>query len=330
MIINAIYPVHLNLPTGTHKPFMKENSKPTYINVCSNHPPAILKQIPNMIQKRISNLSSSKEIFLNDIKPYQDALINAGHKQNLEFSNETNTSNRTRTRKKDVTWYNPPFNASVTTNFAAKFLRLVDKHFVKGSPFNKIFNRNTIKVSYSCLPNLEQIISSHNKKVLRSSSTDNTVKKLCNCRNGSQDCPLQGNCLNSSLIYKAEVSANLPPNNNLSSQGIAKKAEYIGLASNTFKERYSNHQMSFRHERHQNSTGLSKYVWKLKRNNIPFSIQWSKITNAAPYNPVSNKCNLCTLEKVYILRSDHNFPLNLRTELISKCRHRDKFLLSKL
>ena len=33
-------------------------------------------------------------------------------------------------------------------------------------------------------------------------------------------------------------------------------------------------------------------------------------------------------EKALIFMSDHKFPLNKRSELLSKCRHREKFLLS--
>ena len=51
---------------------------------------------------------------------------------------------------------NPPFNINVATNVAKTFLTLIDKHFPKNRRLSKIFNRNTIKVSYSCLPNVKQ------------------------------------------------------------------------------------------------------------------------------------------------------------------------------
>ena len=38
-------------------------------------------------------------------------------------------------------------------------------------------------------------------------------------------------------------------------------------------------------------------------------------------------CNLCIAEKYYIICHPKEASLNKRTELISKCRHRDKFLL---
>ena len=38
-----------------------------------------------------------------------------------------------------------------------KFLSLIDRHFPAGSKLRKIFNSNTIKVSYSCMPNIGNI-----------------------------------------------------------------------------------------------------------------------------------------------------------------------------
>ena len=35
-------------------------------------------ELPRMIGKRVPNLSSSKEVFENESKPYQDALKQAG------------------------------------------------------------------------------------------------------------------------------------------------------------------------------------------------------------------------------------------------------------
>ena len=47
------------------------------------------------------------------------------------------------------------------------FLTLIDKHFPKNKRLSKIFNRNTIKVSYSCLPNVKQTISINNDRLLQ-------------------------------------------------------------------------------------------------------------------------------------------------------------------
>ena len=66
--------VTLNLNDGTHKPFHKPDDATSYIHIESNHPPSILKQIPITIEKRVSALSSNKEIFDDSKKYYEDAL----------------------------------------------------------------------------------------------------------------------------------------------------------------------------------------------------------------------------------------------------------------
>ena len=63
----------------------------------------------------------------------------------------------------------PPFSKNVSTNIGHRFLALVDKHFPKDHKLRKIFNRNTIKISYSCMNNTKQIIDNHNKRILNSS-----------------------------------------------------------------------------------------------------------------------------------------------------------------
>ena len=62
----------------------------------------------------------------------------------------------------------PPLNMiNVATNVAKTFLTLTDKHFSTDNSLSKIFNRNTIKVSYSCLPNVKQTISNNNHRLLQ-------------------------------------------------------------------------------------------------------------------------------------------------------------------
>ena len=49
--------VTLNLNSNKYWPFRKPNDQPLYLNVHSNHPPMVIKQIPAMIEKRISTNS---------------------------------------------------------------------------------------------------------------------------------------------------------------------------------------------------------------------------------------------------------------------------------
>ena len=103
------------------------------------------------------------------------------------------------------------------------------------------------------------------------------IYESCNCRQ-KNSCPLNGNCLQSSVIYQATVKRN---DNNTSET-------YIGLTENAFKTRYRNHTASFRHTKHRNSTELSKHVWSLKDNNIVYSISWRTISSSSSCNSSNN------------------------------------------
>ena len=47
------------------------------------------------------------------------------------------------------------------------FLKLIDKHFKHDNILHKIFNRKTLKISYSCTKNIFQIINNHNKEIIK-------------------------------------------------------------------------------------------------------------------------------------------------------------------
>ena len=82
-------------------------------------------------------------------------------------------------RKHNIIWFNPPFSQNVETKIGNHLLALVDLHFPVNHKLHKIFNRNSIKVSYSCMRNLKSIISSHNHKILQSQRSIST--KTYNC-----------------------------------------------------------------------------------------------------------------------------------------------------
>ena len=56
-----------------------------------------------------------------------------------------------------------------------------------------------------------------------------------------------------------------------------------------------------------------------------FHIEWRIIGHAPAYNPITRKCSLCTIEKLYIAEHINENLLNKRDELVSKCRHRRKY-----
>ena len=139
----------------------------------------------------------------------------------------------------------------------------------------------------------------------------------CNC-NDKPNCPLDGQCQTDHLIYQATVT---PENENSENS--------IGLTARTFKERWDEHKTSFRHERYAQETTLSGYIWKLKKENKNFNISWKIVCRASPFSPVTGQCNLCTIEKWFIIFKPEMASLNSRNELGSHCRHKQSMLLDK-
>ena len=82
--------VTLNLTDGTRKPYRKPNDESMYIHKRSNHPPNIIKQIPLSIDKRLSNLSSNKEIFDEAAEYYEKVLNKCAYKHKLTYLGQFN------------------------------------------------------------------------------------------------------------------------------------------------------------------------------------------------------------------------------------------------
>ena len=78
--------VTFDLYNNLYKSYRKPNNKPIYINKQSNNPPNFLKQLPKSIAKRISDTSSSKDIFDKSISIYQNALKGGGFKEELKYT----------------------------------------------------------------------------------------------------------------------------------------------------------------------------------------------------------------------------------------------------
>ena len=103
---------------------------------------------------------------------------------------------------------------------------------------------------------------------------------------------------------------------------------YVGSTAQKFKKRYYKHRSSFQNPKYEHDTELSKHIWKLKRENKTYRIKWKVIDRAAPYNPVTKRCNLCNKEKFYIVYKRSMATLNKRKEIYTVCRHRVKTLLA--
>ena len=162
--------VRLNLNEQTYEPYRKPNNEPVYINEQSNYPPNIITDIPKAISKRLTNISCNKNVFDRNVDIYQTALKNSGFDGKVTYNDQSEQgnnvnieeANQARKRKCAIIWYNLACSMNVKTNIGRIFFKLLQKHFPTTHPMYTIFNKNKIKISYCCFPNMGSIISSHN------------------------------------------------------------------------------------------------------------------------------------------------------------------------
>ena len=269
--------------------------------------------IPKIISKRLTNISCNKNVFDNNVDLYQAALKNNGLdgiitcNDQSEQPNNVNIeeANQARKRKRAIIWYKPPYSMNVKTNIGKTFFKLLQKHFPPTHPMYTIFNKNKIKISYSCFPNMGSIISLHNKHILNSNNTEYG----CNCNNRDK-CPLANKCLIPRTIYGADVTNNKTDESKY----------YYGISDALFKERYENHKTSFNHRSHLTPSDLFKYYGKLVDNAAVPTIKFS-IAKHVKRNTFINNSSICLIEKDFIIINlDDANMLNKRSEFISQSR----------
>ena len=117
-IVN-FFDVTLDLSNNSYKPFIKTNQNPTYINVNSNHPKNIIRQIPKAVNLRIVKLYANEKIFKESSKRYINALKNSEFNEEFRYLNENitneitkennNYDQKNKNRKRKIIWFNPPF-----------------------------------------------------------------------------------------------------------------------------------------------------------------------------------------------------------------------------
>ena len=259
--------VTFNLTDGSYRPYRKPNDETYYMHIQSDYPPSITKQLPRSIEKCLSQLSSSKDIFYETTPYYEQRLASCGYNEKLTYQkkgeNNENNKNIEKNRKRNIIWFNPPYSKSLKTNIGKYFFRLLNKNCPPGHKLYKIFNKNTLKLSDSCMPNLKAKIDGHNKKILENTPPPKT--KLCNCLK-KENCPMREGCLTENVLYYARISCD---------NKTYKPKLYKGICVTTFKKRYANHKKSFNAEKNKNDTKLSTEYWKLANKNLHPQISWS-------------------------------------------------------
>ena len=308
LAITDFLDVTFDFKSGTYYPCRKQNNEILYIHKQSNHPPSIIKQIPSMITKQVSDISCDSDHFNKSATDYNTALKKSGFNENIKYSP---SQPKQRNRKRQIIWFNPPYSVNVKTNVGKLFMRLIGKHFPRHHKFHKLFNHNNVKLNYSCMPSMKNVIQKHNSKIMEDPKPTND--QSCSCRQKS-DYLLNQNCLSECLVYNAVVNTSTTKH-------------YYGTCEKSFKERYKNHTSSFRNKSRQKSTEFSNDIWELKENGKNYTIDCLIAMKAHPYICGTRKCDLCLCGKLLIARANSAVSLNKHDEVVSKCRHMNKFTL---
>jgi hypothetical protein len=299
--------VILDLRKDEFRPFRKNNASTVYINNGSNHPGYIRSSLPEMTRKRISGLSKHQEGYDRCRAVYDEALTASGFSKMGAFESNDSKKGKRKQRRRNVLFFHPPYCASVTTKVGKSFLRLVDKHFPPNHQLSAICNRNTLKVSYSVLPNVKAHLQRHNSKVL-SPTTDERPMRLCNCK--KRACPVDQQCLTKGVVYKATVTT------------CDAVKEYIGSSCDEFKSRYRNHISSFNRPSQRRATALAGYIHDLKDAGTTYDIKWEFLyKHGVNTRSVGRCCGVCNLERLSIALADKRRSLNKRSDMTSKCQH---------
>ena len=72
-------PLAYGLSTGKFFPFRKSNYQPLYINAKSNHPPTILRDLPNKTNKRLTEYEKAKPL-------HETALNESDYKTTMTYT----------------------------------------------------------------------------------------------------------------------------------------------------------------------------------------------------------------------------------------------------
>ena len=127
-----------------------------------NHSQSIMiNQISSMTNERISGDSYYKNHFDKALPDYNIALKNSGFTDNVIY---IPSQSKRKCRKKQVIWFNPDMMLMCKLG-GEMFMRLADKHFPSHHKYYRLFNRNNIKLSYSCIPSVNNVIRKHLSKI---------------------------------------------------------------------------------------------------------------------------------------------------------------------
>lgn len=175
-------------------------------------------------------------------------------------------------RSRKTIWFSPPYSRIFKTNIFKKLLQLIRKNFNKNPKLNRTFNKNTLKLSYCSIPNICSVVKQQNERIwndeAKSHATNYRVK---------DNFPLNGKCLDTCIIYKANVITD------------TKNFTYFGACEGNLKTTTTTTRSGS-----ENDTELSKLILNLNDNSKILSIEYKTVS----YKCGSQGCKFCLSEKV--------------------------------
>ena len=238
----------------------------------------------------------------------EDALKKSGFKDDFKYTK--NQRQKPKNRSRNIIWFNPLFNKAVSTNIAKVFLQLINRHFPKSHRLHKIFNRNTVKVTYSCMQNMSKTYKRHNSKI---TSTPCNQLTLFNCQ-VKGECSMDGKCQTMDTVYNCCVTS---PSNKKSTLGWQKENGSKGIIT------IKSHSII-------NNIHMRRHFKVIREtSNVTPNLKWSIVKYTTPYSNISKKCLFCFYEILVIIAYPRQRKLlNNRSELFCRCCH--IYILEKL
>ena len=101
---------------------------------------------------------------------------------------------------------------------------------------------------------------------------------------------------------------------------------YYGTSEGKFKQRYGNHKKLFNHEKYRTDTELPKRNRRIKELKVQPQVQFYILRRCRLTKRIGNFYS-CLNKNLCIIEHQGSSLLNQINELISKCRHQNKFNL---
>ena len=117
----------LNSVNAIYQSYRKPNDNPTYININSNHPPSIKKQIPKSVSQKKFQIVIQTKKSLTTARTWSDALKKC---EKPAFVSETSSDPYVNEKsRRKIIWFNPPCSINIKNNICKTFSSLLHKHF---------------------------------------------------------------------------------------------------------------------------------------------------------------------------------------------------------